>query len=73
MAEEAGAGSTRLKAYKFKGMDQAELRRRRDDEAVQLRKQRRDEQVRNYALESRGCILFKVFINSTDSNHVIFF
>ena len=45
MADENNASSSRLKSYKNKGMDQSELRRRREEEGIQLRKQKRDEQV----------------------------
>lgn len=48
MADDSGEGSshnTRLKAYKNKGMDQSEMRRRREEEGVQLRKQKREEQL----------------------------
>ena len=40
----SGAAS-RLKSYKNKGLDSVELRRQREEEGVQLRKQKRDEQV----------------------------
>ena len=46
MADDIGtSGNTRLKAYKNKGMDQTEMRRRREEEGIQLRKQKREEQV----------------------------
>jgi hypothetical protein len=35
----------RLKSYKNRGLDPVELRRQREEEGVQLRKQKRDEQV----------------------------
>ena len=35
----------RLKAYKNKALDSQELRRRREEEGIQLRKQKRDEHV----------------------------
>ena len=38
--------NNRIKAYKNKALDSQELRRRREEEGVQLRKQKRDEQVR---------------------------
>lgn len=47
MGDENNASATRLKSYKNKGMDQSELRRRREEEGIQLRKQKRDEQVFN--------------------------
>lgn len=37
--------NTRLQNYKNKGIDSEELRRRREDESVQLRKQKREDQV----------------------------
>ena len=39
--------SHRLKAYKNKALDTDEMRRRREEEGVQLRKQKREEQVMN--------------------------
>ena len=47
MAEEGGTSqNARLKDWKNKGMDQTELRRRREEEGIQLRRQKREEQVR---------------------------
>ena len=40
-----GAGENRLKSYKTKGLDMEEVRRRREEEGVQLRRSRREEQV----------------------------
>lgn len=37
--------NSRLKSYKNKGLDAEELRRRREEEGVQLRKAKREEQV----------------------------
>ena len=39
--------NSRLKSYKNKGLDADELRRRREEEGVQLRKAKREEQVLN--------------------------
>lgn len=38
--------NSRLKSYKNKGLDAEELRRRREEEGVQIRKAKREEQVR---------------------------
>ena len=55
MAEDGGScGNARMKSYKNKGMDQSEMRRRREEEGIQLRKQKREEHVRE--------IIFKLFI-----------
>ena len=43
--EGRSASNTRLQNYKNKGIDSEELRRRREDESVQLRKQKREEHV----------------------------
>ena len=47
MEKEGGSPVTnhRLKSYKNKGMDSDELRRRREEEGIQLRKQKREQQV----------------------------
>ena len=42
----ATGGENRLKSYKTKGLDVTEVRRRREEEGVQLRRSRREEQVR---------------------------
>ena len=52
MAETGSPLNHRLKSYKNKGMDTQEMRRRREEEGVQLRKQKRDAQVVHRALES---------------------
>ena len=39
------ASKERMRCYKNKAKDREELRRRREEEGVQLRKQKRDEQV----------------------------
>ena len=36
---------TRLKSYKTRGLDVEEVRRRKEEEGVQLRKSKREEQV----------------------------
>ena len=47
---ETGSPSTnhRMKAYKNKALDSQEMRRRREEEGIQLRKQKREEQVCAY-------------------------
>ena len=45
----ASGGENRLKSYKTKGLDAEELRKRREDEGLVLRKSKREEQV---------CVLF---------------
>lgn len=41
----SGESSSRIKSYKNKGQDLEEGRRRREEEGVQLRKAKREEQV----------------------------
>lgn len=51
------AASNRIKSYKNKALDSLELRRRREEEGIQLRKQKRDEQLfkrRNVNLPDEG-------------------
>lgn len=45
MSVNADSPANRLKSYKNKALDSQELRRRREEEGIQLRKQKRDEQV----------------------------
>ena len=47
MEKDGGSPATnhRLRSYKNKGMDSEELRRRREEEGIQLRKQKREQQV----------------------------
>lgn len=44
--------NARLKSYKNKSLNADEMRRRREEEGLQLRKQKKDEQVRG-----RFCLL----------------
>ena len=46
MASGGGAGEARLKSYKTKGLNVEEIRRRREEEGIQLRRSKRDELVR---------------------------
>ena len=54
-ADASSPANHRLKAYKNKALDSQELRRRREEEGIQLRKQKRDEQV-NMIEEKIGSI-----------------
>jgi len=42
-----GKSGSRLKSYKYKGLDAREMRRQREEEGVQLRKQKKEELVSN--------------------------
>ena len=42
---ESPSANHRMKAYKYKGLGTDEMRRRREEEGIQLRKQKRDQQV----------------------------
>ena len=46
MAEQPGSPNHRLKAYKNKGKNSDEMRRLREEEGIQLRKQKREQQVK---------------------------
>ena len=48
------ASKERMRSYKNKAKDNEELRRRREEEGVQLRKQKRDEQVHNSFISIKG-------------------
>ena len=52
--EMASKGENRLKSYKTKGLDVEEIRRRKEEEGVQLRRSRREEQVLCGAGWARG-------------------
>lgn len=49
-AESPSGTGNRLKSYKNKGLDAGELRRQREEEGIQLRKQKRDEQAKGYSV-----------------------
>ena len=44
-----GKENYRMKSYKNKALNPQEMRRRREEEGIQLRKQKREEQVRHLA------------------------
>ena len=44
-ARPAAAGESRFKSYKTKGLDVEEVKRRKEEEGLQLRKSKREEQV----------------------------
>lgn len=48
-----GKDNARLKSYKNKSLNTDEMRRRREEEGLQLRKQKKDEQVRKQWI---GCV-----------------
>lgn len=47
----ATRSNVRLKSYKNKALDSSEMRRRREEEGVQIRKAKREEQVSMNGLE----------------------
>ncbi|CAI9718470.1 importin subunit alpha-7 isoform X1 [Octopus vulgaris] len=57
MADTSSPASNRIKSYKNKALDSQELRRRREEEGIQIRKQKRDEQLfkrRNVSLPNES-------------------
>lgn len=52
--------NARLKSYKNKSLNTEEMRRRREEEGLQLRKQKKDEQV----IEFQGCIWSELSLNT---------
>lgn len=53
-----GKDNARLKSYKNKSLNTDEMRRRREEEGLQLRKQKKDEQVRELEMRVASVILF---------------
>ena len=49
-----GKDNARLKSYKNKSLNTDEMRRRREEEGLQLRKQKKDEQVSKVQTEDLG-------------------
>lgn len=47
-----GKENYRMKSYKNKALNPQEMRRRREEEGVQLRKQKREEQVEHLTLNT---------------------
>ena len=56
----------RLKSYKTKGLDVSEVRRRREEEGVQLRRSRREEQVRAAGSETPIQSVFPLHVLNND-------
>jgi len=48
----SGKENFRLKSYKNKSLNPDEMRRRREEEGLQLRKQKREEQVLYYSCDN---------------------
>lgn len=75
--ESDGRSNTRIHNFKNKGIDSEELRRRREDESVQLRKQKREEHVMVYCLPPflRSIIihLIIVFLHHSSSRYIFSF
>lgn len=67
MSVNADSPANRLKSYKNKALDSQELRRRREEEGIQLRKQKRDEQVNN--ISSDGCCPGLLISNTCNEKH----
>jgi hypothetical protein len=73
--ESDGRSNTRIHNFKNKGIDSEELRRRREDESVQLRKQKREEHVMVYCLLSfiRSIIIHLIIVFCIRAVTEIFF
>lgn len=56
-----GKDNYRMKSYKNKALNPQEMRRRREEEGIQLRKQKREEQV--------GVLRYLVLLSSNQSVH----
>lgn len=53
----SGKENFRLKSYKNKSLNPDEMRRRREEEGLQLRKQKREEQVLYYSCDNHNQLL----------------
>lgn len=61
-----GKDNARLKSYKNKSLNTDEMRRRREEEGLQLRKQKKDEQVSNvlYCTTNTVVMILKLHADS---------
>lgn len=69
--EMASPGNERMKSYKNKALNPQEMRRRREEEGIQLRKQKREEQVgasSSYAWTTESATLHSVETTLISSN-----
>ena len=61
----ASRANARIKSYKNKALDSQEMRRRREEEGIQLRKTKREEQVSDVQNSKlTACMVHDMFIDS---------
>lgn len=61
----ASRANARIKSYKNKALDSQEMRRRREEEGIQLRKTKREEQVSDVQNSKlTACMVRDIFIDS---------
>lgn len=61
----ASRANARIKSYKNKALDSQEMRRRREEEGIQLRKTKREEQVSDVQNSKlTACMVHDIFIDS---------
>lgn len=59
-----GKDNARLKSYKNKSLNTDEMRRRREEEGLQLRKQKKDEQVRPWGINPEYLLLLFMYLHN---------
>ena len=73
MADPSSPANHRIRSYKNKALDSQEMRRRREEEGIQLRKQKREEQVRHFLFLSDVAtvlyLLSSLYCSSEDDHY----
>ena len=67
-----GKDNCRMKSYKNKALNPQEMRRRREEEGIQLRKQKREEQVK-WCFSTTVCFIYYCYLEVIRFENVILF